>query len=263
MTMRAHLLALTSLAAMLLSGCVSPRYQLARHDTPPAQAIDHRFPPAAELEAHLVGLITYHGPGSWKREALWDEYVVTLHNTSAHPITVESAALTDSAGRVVVPGSDPWALEKQSKALETQYRSSGEAFVRAAAPGVLLVGTSAAAAAATASGWALVSPAAAGAMLATVFVVPVYYTTVVAIDFHNKHQILAEFERRRLAAPVTLTPGETRTASLFFPMVRSPTALDLNWRSDSGPAQAALPLEFLNGLHVPAVRTAGSPRAGQ
>ena len=259
MTVRARPIGVTLLAALLCSGCVATKYQLARHDTPPAQAIDHPFPSSGDLEARLVGLIAYHGPGSWKREALWDEYLVTLHNAGERPLTVESATLTDSAGKTAVPGTDPWELEKQSKALEKQYRSEGQAFVRAAGPGVLIAGTGAVAAAATASGWPLVSPAAAGALLTAVFVLPVYYTTVVAIDYHNKHQVLYEFRRRRLASPLILAPGETRAASLFFPMVRSPAALCLNWRSEAGQARAALPLEFLRDLHVLPVRNARLP----
>lgn len=262
MTILARPVGVTLLAALLCSGCVATKYQLAKHGTPPAQVIDHPFPASGGLAVNLVGLITYHGPGSWKREALWDEYVVTLANASDRPITVESAALTDSAGRTVAPGTDPWELEKQNKGLEKQYRSQGEAFVRAAGPGVLLLGTGAAAAAATASGWYLIPPAVGGAMVTAVFVLPVYYTTVVAIDYHNKHQVRDEFRRRRLAAPLILSPGETRTASLFFPMVRSPTALDLNWRSEGAAVQAALPLEFLRDLHMPAVadaRPSGGP----
>ena len=254
MTIRARAVRATLLAALLCSGCVATKYQLARHGTPPAQSLDRPFPVSGALEASLVALITYHGPGSWKREALWDEYVVTLRNGGELPITVKYATLSDSAGGIVVPGTDPWKLEKASKALEKQYRSHGEAFGRAAGPGVLLVGGGAAAAAATASGWALVSPAAAGAVLTVVFVLPVYYTTVLAIDYHNKHQVLDEFRRRRLAAPLTLAPGETRTASLFFPMTRSPAALDLRGLSEAGEIQASLPLEFLRGLHVPAAR---------
>lgn len=256
MTMRVRAVGATFLAALLCSGCVATKYQLARRGTPPPQSLDRPFPVSGTLEASLGTLITYHGPGSWKREALWDEYVVILRNRGELPITVESATLTDSAGGSVVPGTDPWELEKESKALEKQYRAHGEAFVRAAGPGALLVGGGAAAAAATASGWALVSPAAAGAALTVVFVLPVYYSTVLAIDYHNKHQVLDEFRRRRLVVPLTLAPGETRTASLFFPMIRSPAALALHGQSEAGALQVSLPLDFLRELHVPAARGA-------
>lgn len=257
MTMQPCSVLVALLAVLSCSGCVSTKYQLARHGTPPAQSLDHPFPASGALEANLVALITYHGPGSWKREALWDEYVVALRNGGEVPITVDSATLTDSRGGTVAPGTDPWELEKQSRALEKQYRTHGEAFARAAGPGALLVGGGAVAAAATTSGWALVSPAAAGAALTAVFVLPVYYTSVLAIDYHNKHQVLDEFRRRRMVAPLTLAPGETRTASLFFPMIRSPAALGIHWQNEAGPVQASLPLEFLRELHVPAQRTAG------
>ncbi|MGH8132864.1 MAG: hypothetical protein ACRETG_00725 [Steroidobacteraceae bacterium] len=74
-----------------------------------------------------------------------------------------------------------------------------------------------------------------------------------SINQHNKHQVMAEFTRRRL--PLTLAPGETRTASVFYPMVRSPGAFSLHCSSESGGRVVALPLDFLRGLHVPAAPT--------
>ena len=128
-----------------------------------------------------------------------------------------------------------------------------EAFIRAAGPGVVIVGVGAAtASAAAAGGPALISAGAAGAALATVFVLPVYYLTVLGINHHNKKAVMTEFKRRRLPLPLTLAPGETRTGSLFYPMVRSPASLTLYWSNELGSATAVLPLEFLHALHVPA-----------
>jgi hypothetical protein len=50
-------------------------------NTPPVQTLSIAFPPSAPLQAMLAALIVYGGPGSWKREALWDEYVVTIPST--------------------------------------------------------------------------------------------------------------------------------------------------------------------------------------
>jgi hypothetical protein len=236
-----------------LSGCVATKYKLAKKDTPPVQSLNIAFPPALPLVPTLASLITYGGRGSWKREALWDEYVVTLENRGDRPLGIDSAALADSAGTVYAAGSDPWALEKQSKALEKQYRDHGEAFLRTAGPGVLVIGAGAAAASATAGGVAIVSPALAGAAVATVVVLPVYYLTVVGINHHNKKAVTTEFKRRRLSLPLAIAPGETRTGSLFFPMVRSPASLSLKWSNESGGAVAELPLEFLGALHAPPV----------
>lgn len=241
------------IAAMLSTqaGCVATKYKLAKKNTPPVQLLNVAFPPSAPLQPTFTSLISYGGPGSWKREALWDEYVVTLRNSGERPVTVDSAVLTDSAGTLIVAGSEPWALEKQSKLLEKQYKDRGEAFVRTAGPGVLIVGTGAAIASATATA-GIVSSAAVGAALAVV-ALPVYYVTVLSINHHNKKAVMAEFSRRRLRLPLTLAAGETRTGSVFYPMVRAPHSLELSWSSESASGQAELPLDFLHGLHVPTV----------
>ncbi len=248
-------LAAVALGALLLAGlcgCVARKYQLANTGTPPVQVLDVGFPQSPPLKATLVALISYGGPGSWKREALWDEYVVTIRNSGERPITVESVTLSDSAGMVFAAGVDPWAIEKQTKAMEKQYRNRGEAFVRTAGPGAFIVGAGATAAAATTTTAAYVAPAVAGATLAAVFVLPVYYTTVWGINHHKKNLVTAEFKRRRLSLPLTLSPDETRTASVFYPMVRSPGVLGLDWSGESGSGKLTLSLDFLRTLHVSA-----------
>ena len=252
------------IAAMLSTqaACVATKYKLAKKNTPPVQLLNVAFPPSTPLQPTLTSLISYGGPGSWKRQALWDEYVLTLRNSGERPVSVDSAVLTDSSGVLVVAGNEPWALEKQSKKLEKQYQDRGEAFVRTAGPGVLIVGTSAAVAGATASG-AFISAAGAAVVVAAaaaVVVLPVYYGTVLGINHHNKKAVMAEFSRRRLPLPLTLAPGETRTGSVFYPMVRAPHSLELNWSIDSASGQAELPLDFLHELHVPTVVEGGAHR---
>jgi hypothetical protein len=232
-------------------GCVATKYKLAKKDAAPVQILNIAFPSSPALQPTLTTLICYRGPGSWKREALWDEYVVTLENHADRALTVDSASLADAAAMPYATGADPWALEKQSKKLEKQYRDHGEAFMRAAGPGVLIVGVGAATASAAVSS-VFISAGVAGAAVAAVFVLPVYYVSVLGINHHNKKAVMAEFNRRRLSLPLALAPGETRTGSLFFPMVRSPSSLTLGWSTDTGSAIAALPLDFLQALHVPA-----------
>jgi hypothetical protein len=233
-------------------GCVATKYKLAKKNTPPVQLINIAFPPpSAPLQPTLAALIIYGGPGSWKREALWDEYVVTLENRGEQPVTIDSATLHDSAGTTFAAGNDPWALEKQSKKLEKQYRGRGEAFMRAAGPGVLIAGAGAATISAAAGSTVYVSAAMAGAAVATLVALPVYYITVFGINHHNEKAVMVEFKRRRLPLPLTLAPGETRTGSVFYPMVRNPSSFELRWSSERASREAVLPLDFLKGLHVP------------
>jgi hypothetical protein len=72
--------------------------------------------------------------------------------------------------------------------------------------------------------------------------------------------VMTEFKRRRLALPLTLAPGETRTGSLFFPMIRSPSSLALHGTSESVTTTAVLSLDFLNALHVPGAPAASATK---
>ena len=72
------------------------------------------------VEALVNTVIVYQGPGSWKREAHWDEYVVTIANRGDAPLVIDSFSLTGLSGREVAPGTIPWALEKQSRTLEQE-----------------------------------------------------------------------------------------------------------------------------------------------
>lgn len=244
-------IALACAALCVLAGCVSGNYKFASKDTPPARALNVQFPPAA-LEADLASVITDGAPGSWKREAFWDEYVVALHNTGEQPLEVASVTLVDFAGTSRATGDDPWALERESKTLERKYQDSGMAFARIAAPRILL----ASAEPVVIAGAGIGAAGAAAAATATAVALPVYGLTILGINRHHKSAIKAEFNRRRLHLPLSLAAGETRTGSLFFPMIPNPRSMDLKWSTDSGTGDSVLPLDFLYGLHVPAATAA-------
>jgi len=220
---------------------------MAPKDTPPVVPLNVVVaqPP---VELVLNAVIIYKGPGSWKREALWDEYVVTIRNHGEGPLTITAATLVDFAGVSLQPGVDPWALEKESQTLEQRYKKAGVAFARNALPGVLILGTGTAALMA-------IGPFAAGAAVAavavTVIALPVYYIVVLSVNHSNKSAIKAEFARRRLALPIIVGPGETHTGSLFFPMVPNPQSLNAQWVTGPTGGEVKLSLEFLRGLHVP------------
>ena len=236
--------ALAGMAACLLASCISPRYKLVKSPPPSAPALNAGFPPGL-LEATLGTVIIYGGAGSWKQEAFWDEYVVAFRNSGDAPIEIISASLVDSAGIVRSSGDDPWALEKESKTLEARYRDVGMAFARVAGPRVFVV----TAQPAIVAGVGIGSAGAAAIAAVTVVALPVYAVAIWNVNRHNKAAIGAEFRRRRLAFPLSLSPGETRAGSLFFPMTPSPRLLAVRWASASASGEAQLELPFLDGLH--------------
>jgi hypothetical protein len=232
-------------ALCLVAACVSPKYQRAAKGAPPIQPLNEKFP-ASMLDSSLYTEISDGGPGSWKREAFWDEYIVSMRNEGDQALNITSATLIDYAGAVRSAGSDPWALERESKSLEKRYRDAGIAFSRVAAPRVILSAAEPTVVASTGIGTA----GAAAAATVTAVALPVYGVTVFGINMHNKAAIKKEFNRRRVPLPLTLGPGETHTGSFFFPMVPNPQALSVRWTSGAGDGETTLELHFLQGLHV-------------
>ena len=239
-------------AALALTGCVSTKYKFAQPEvTPPAVALNLAAA-TSPVEATLRTVVVFRGPGSWKREAYWDEYVVTLANRGPAPFTIESATLTDFQGQTVTPGDNPWDLEKQSHRYEARVLSTAGDVLKiggatvltsTAAGGVAVLG---AMSASSQLGVAMVVGGTVMFAAATV-VVPVW--SVVA-NVNSRHDIEAEYRRRRLALPVFLVPGQVAQGSFFFRISPGPQRLVLRGRTGDQPCEAIIDLSPLVILHL-------------
>jgi hypothetical protein len=232
-----------------LTGCVtSKKYRLAKPSTPPPKELGWQAS-AAPVELTLQSLIVFKGPGSWKREARWDEYVVQLSNRGDQPVTITSAALIDVQGNPQFPGNDPWALEKLSRTNWDRYGKTGLKLL-AGAGALVVYGTAVEAVA----GAGLMGGASAGGAVAVLNIVPVValvdITAVAVMNHSNKDKVQKEFARRRLVLPRTLNPGETVAGSFFFPMTPGPQRLTLKIRSGEEPSELTLELKPLADLHL-------------
>lgn len=224
-------------------------------------------PPAASLEWSVVGdgvkftvehVIVFKGPGSWKREAKWDEYVVRLENMTDVPWQIERAELVDLRGQPQTIGSDPWQLEKQSTTNWQRYRSAGIKLL-AGAGAVLVYGT---AVSAVALGSLLGGAGATGAS-AALSAVPVVFlvnvVVVIGLNDSNRKKVETEFKRRRLEVPLEIAPQSGLQGSWFFPMTPAPQMLRLHCRRNGESFTLELPLPELAKLHLkpdkPANRT--------
>jgi hypothetical protein len=199
----------------------------------------------------LQSVIVFKGPGSWKREARWDEYVVTIANQGSVPMVIEEAPLIDLLGQPQAPGADPWKLEKLSYTNWDKYGKTGLKLL-AGAGAVTLYGG---AVVAVGVGSALAGPgAAAGGSVAVLNLIPVVavvdITAVAIMNNQNKKKVAAEFTRRRLALPVVIAPGEMKTGSFFFPLTPGPQRLLVRGRSGDLPVSLELGLAPLAALHL-------------
>lgn len=207
------------------------------------------------LAATVHTVVIYKGPGSWKTEAWWDEYIVTLANQGDAPLTLESVSLVDVSGESKAPGTDPWAIDAQSRAW---WKKAGRDQGNTATPFALgmhpvwkagaytLVGVT------SATGWLLVGTGLATATTAGVVVMawPAYALGAVAVNSNNKKKVAAEFEHRRLVTPA-IVPGHGMVqGSLFFRITPAPRRLVVHGSSDGQIQEASVDLASLAGLHL-------------
>lgn len=239
---RVIVLTAVALTVALLSGCVtSAKYYMAPEDTPPAVPLNLTVRTSA-LDLTLATVIVYQGPGSWKQEALWDEYVFVLTNRGSVPLMIDSALLMDPLGEQQAPGIEPWALEKLSEANWKKYTRvglyvlGGGVAVQSFGLGLYAAGMGGGAAA----GWFVAVPL---ALVANVVVVGVK-------NRGNKRIVNAEFDRRRLRLPLELSPGETVQGSFFFPVVPGPQQLIFRGKAGKAPLEIFLDLKPIASLHA-------------
>lgn len=268
--LRALLLLLASAA---LSGCVAGGKKLADKKTAPAVALnltngldgvtppfgpmpsaqraaDPASPsvPASPLAITVRSVIVYKGPGSWKNEAYWDEYAVTLANPGATSLVIVAPELYDASDHPAHPGENPWKLESVSKKL------LADTALQVDKPGTLVVAGAGAVAttALLANGVASLASTAAyvGAGSVAVAALPVAIVAAVVYDSKSKHVVEAEFNRRRLVFPLTIASGQTVQGSLFFPITPSPHRLAFRYNASGPDLETAVDLAPLAGLHV-------------
>lgn len=245
------------------SGCVSNRYKMAEKKTlsPPVAFNLTTAPtdPPPIFMPTVATVIVFRGPGSWKRDAYWDEYVLRLSNPSPAPVVIDSAKLLAKGDAVVTPGPQPWRLEKESRdAWRYNFGLAKDVTVRVGT-GVLAVTTGVAAGLAAGGGfWVASTAVVVGGMV--LVAAPVIGGTIYR-NVSGKHEVEAEFNRRRLMLPVTLAPGQTIEGSLFFRITPGPRDLVLHGRG-ANEADIAIPLGPLNELHLKAADSSeAKPRA--
>lgn len=260
-------LALT-LSVVVWSGCVTPQHKLATTETPPPVPLNLTAT-QLRLEATLHHVILFHGPGSWKLDAKWDEYVVSVANRGTGPFVLESATLFDHADTPLASSADPWTLEKSS----AQRLPKPHAIAKVQKP------PSAPPASGTSPDKAEPKPSvvvragvvvAATAVVAVVVAAPFYWPATAGLlaltgasaagnaiaSQPNKEVIEKEFAKRRLILPTTIAPADTVSGSLFFTVAPEPLRLVLRGQADGNPVELAVDLAPLGGMHAKALTSA-------
>ncbi len=254
-------------ATLALSGCVSSKYKLAKStDIRPPIAINlaSTQPP---LETMVNTVIIYQGPGSWKREAYWDEYVLTFANRGDSPLTIDAISITGLARTATPSGTEPWSIEKESRTLQDQGFGLAKDTAVQIGGGIATIAAGAAAGAGTFGlvfGGLGAGVGVVGATILGAVALPAFIGGSIYANVSSRHEVEREFARRRLQLPVTLVAGQVAQGSLYFPITPGPRQLVLKGRAGKQPVEATLDLARLASLHLkpPPATPAGPQTTG-
>ncbi len=206
------------------------------------------------LSAHVEWVIVRDGPGTWSRNADWDEYLLQVHNRGSGALTITTARLEDSSGHVNDSIGDRKALVRASRVTAKRYDDDGiEVKAGAGAASMVIAGTAAGAAGLTMGAGALYgSSAAAAGALGAILAAPVIIGGGV-VRAGNTHRVHKEIVRRQTEFPVVLSTGEKQAMDVFFPISPSPQRLVLTYQLDGSEGELVIDTSTaLHGLHLAA-----------
>ena len=219
------------------------------------------------MQAQLTWVLVSEGPGSWAEEAVWDEYLFRVRNTSSVPVEIGSVVVEDSSGQEAVAMDSRSALIKGSKQTAKRYKEQGVSIytgMGGAGMTALGVGSTAAGVAygSTLSlgimGGASSSSAALGTAFGLMVTGPVL-GTIGVVRVARAHKMNKRIQARHTALPVTLAPGEERMLDVFFPITPAPNRVSITYRQDGVAQRLDIDTrQALAGLHLPPLEPVAS-----
>lgn len=205
-----------------------------------------------QISATLDWVIVRDGPGTWAKNADWDEYLIRVQNLGDQPIRVTNVVVMDSLGTRIESRGDRNQLVKGAKQAKRRYRGEGLEVKAGAGAGTLL----AAGAVAGAAGAAMVAAApltiggGAAAVAATgVVLLPVLAVGGVVRGVNNS-KVNKEIESRTTLLPIVLQEEE-KSLDVFFPLSPSPRQIEVSYADSQGDHTLIVDTRTaLEGLHL-------------
>jgi hypothetical protein len=183
------------------------------------------------------------GPGSWIKNAKWDEYAFTIQNQGDASLKILGFWLIDIRGVYLQSKDEPGRLETISEALSEEYATAlvktTLGLATAATSTTLLAGG-----AVTAGALAMAEPA---VLLAIPFI-PLFEFKIKEAKELEKEKIQIQFLKRKLRS-FRLAKGAVLKGSQFFPVVPNPRELVVEYSTKGTIHEMKLPLRKLRGKH--------------
>ncbi|MDA0679891.1 MAG: hypothetical protein O3A13_03760 [Proteobacteria bacterium] len=204
------------------------------------------------ISATLDWVVVRGGPGTWAKNADWDEYLIRVRNVGDDSLQVTNVAVVDSLGTRVEAGTDRKQLVKGAKQAERRYKGQGLKVKAGAGAKTLMVSGAVTAAAVLSVGAAAAfgGPMLAGAALGGIVLAPVLAVGGVFRGVNNG-KVSNQIEFRYTPMPVALKNGEESALNIFFPLSPSPRQIELTYVDSEGEHVIVVDTQAaLNGLHL-------------
>ncbi len=244
------LLVLLVLLAALASGACVPKSRMVREEKllDPGAPLGLSTADPDGLAIDVRHVIVRNGPGTWARDADWDEYVLDLSNAGPTAVRVDGIGLHTEGLDPESPTVSRAELEGGTRANLRILKGTGVIVGVGLVAPVMLVGASGGGAGLT--GAALAAEAVLLIIPVALIVGSVYVIGGAVHDSKDKKLIDAELAHRGLVLPLELAPGRSVRVSAFFPVSPAPTRLVAQAMREDSASELAVDLGPLSKLHI-------------
>ncbi len=214
----------------------------------------------ARLSVNLDWVIVRDGPGTWARNAFWDEYLLRIRNKSDQPIQLTELVIVDSLNTRIAVQHGRKQLVAGSKQSARRYKKSGIKVVassgrvtsgRVTSDAVILTGMGAGLGAGLGAGFGGAGAAAGGAAIAGAVVLAPVFAVGGIVRGVNHSAVNAQIEERQTTLPLDVSVGHELALDVFFPLAPSPQTVELAYKDATGEYVIVIHTStVLNGLHI-------------
>jgi hypothetical protein len=204
------------------------------------------------LSATLDWVIVRDGPGTWAKNADWDEYLFRVQNLSGDSIRLTSITVFDSLGTQIDSRNNRKQLVKGAKEAKRRYKEEKLRVKAGVGAGTLLTAGAVATAttAVAVSGGVLVSGGTAVAATGGLILAPVFAVGGIMRGVNN-NRVDKEIKSRQTVLPIVLQEEEEKRLNIFFPLTPSPRQIKLNYVDSRGEQTLVIDTQAtLEGLHL-------------
>ncbi len=223
-------------AALAVSGCASRVMKPERVTEPARLRIASDAPDALHLAVKAA--IAPGDPGSWVRDAPWQEYRLEFTNAGTRPVTIQSIVLSSDLPEPSPHTTSLEALSSGTADTMQFLKATGSAAVAG-------LGTAGIAGVAGLSAWASGSTVAATVAASAMLPLAVLGAgTVYAADAWQRQEdsrlMQEQLSGRGLSLPVTVPPAGFVAASAFFPLAPNPGRIVARYGADGESREVAV-----------------------